>query len=123
MNQELKIQHELAEVVLIPSSRVNARRLKNMIRATLDQYQDQERIPASIIHAESSLRQGKNYNTPGYFLRLYRYRAELTQVALAKITGIHQHHLSEMEHNKRAIGKVTARKLAKKLKCDYHYFL
>ena len=123
MNQELKIHHKLADVVLIPASKVNATLLKKMIRTTLDQYQEHERIPASIIHGETKLRHGKDYGTPGYNLRLYRHRADLTQAELAKKVKIRQHHLSEMEHNKRPIGKVAARKLAKVLNCDYQQLL
>jgi len=122
MNQALKIHHELAEVVLLPSTKVNAARLKKMIRTTLDQYQNQERIPASIIHAETKLRHS-DYGTPGYYLRLFRYRAELTQAELAKKAKMRQHHLSEMENNKRSMGKVSAQKLAAILKCDYHQLL
>ena len=123
MNQALKIHHELAEVVLMPTAKVNAARLKKMIRTTLDQYQQEERLPASIIHAETRLRHSNDYGTPGYNLRVYRHRAEMTQAELAKKANMHQHHLSEMEHNKRTIGKAAAQKLAKILKCDYHQLL
>ena len=123
MNQALKIHHELAEVVLLPTTRVNTARLKKMIRTTLDQYQEQEHIPASIIHAETKLRHGDGYGTPGYRLRLFRHRTNLTQAELAKKVKMHQHHLSEMEHNKRPIGKASAQKLAAILKCDYHQLL
>ena len=94
-----------------------------MICSTLDQYQDEERLPASIIQAETKGRHGKKYRTPGYYLRLYRQRADLTQVLLAKKVNMRQHHLSEMEHNKRPIGKAAAQKLAKVLKCDYQRLL
>ncbi len=123
MSQAMKIHHDLADVVLKPTSKVNAARLKRMIRSTLDQYLEEERLPASLVHAEAKQRHGKDYRTPGYYLRLYRLRAELTQVQLAKKTGMLQHHLSEMEHNKRPIGKAAAQKLAKVLKCDYHKLL
>jgi len=39
------------------------------------------------------------------------------------MTGIPRRHISEMEHGKRPIGKETARRLAKALKCDYRVFL
>lgn len=139
MRQALKIHHDLADVVLKPTSKVNRTRLKQMICSTLDKYLDEqlhgrgkvelcrsnnrERLPASIIHAETKQHHGRDYRTPGYYLRLYRKRAELTQVVLAKKVAMHQHHLSEMEHNKRPIGKVSAQKLAKVLKCDYHQLL
>ena len=123
MSAAVKIHHDLAEVVLKPASKVNTVRLKQVVRSALDQYQDEERLPASILHAETKKRHGKHYQTPGYYLRLYRYRAELTQVGLAQRVGMLQHHLSEMEHNKRPIGKAAAQKLAKVLKCDYHKLL
>jgi len=45
------------------------------------------------------------------------------QVQLARLTGIPQRHISEMEHGKLPIGKDRARKLAEVLKVDYHIFL
>ena len=48
-------------------------------------------------------------------LRAYRTRENLTQKQLAALTGIPQHHLSEMENGKRPIGKERAHKLAEAL--------
>jgi len=59
-------------------------------------------------------------------LRAYRTRESVTQQQLAKMTGIPQRHISEMENGKRGIGKERARKLAKaKALCvsDYRFFL
>ena len=57
-------------------------------------------------------------------LRAYRTRENLTQKQLAGLTGIPQHHLSEMENGKRGIGKERARKLAEALcVADYRVFL
>ena len=57
-------------------------------------------------------------------LRAYRHREGLTQKQLAELTGIPQHHLSEMENGKRGIGKERARRLAKALGIsDYRVFL
>jgi len=57
-------------------------------------------------------------------LRAYRHREGLTQKQLAGLTGIPQHHLSEMENGKRGIGRERARKLAEALKVsDYRLFL
>jgi DNA-binding XRE family transcriptional regulator len=56
-------------------------------------------------------------------LRGYRHREGITQAQLAEMTGIPQRHISEMEHDKRSIGKEAARKLAKALNCDYRRFL
>jgi len=56
-------------------------------------------------------------------LRAYRTREGLTQQQLAGLTGIPQHHISEMENGKRSIGKERAKKLAEALHCDYRQLL
>ena len=123
MSQALKIHHDLADVVVKPSGKVNQSRLKKMIRSTLDQYLIEDRIPAQVVHDAAKKRYGEHYRTAGYYLRVYRQRAELTQIELAEQTGIRQHHLSEMENNKRVIGKANAKKLAEMLDCDYRRLL
>jgi transcriptional regulator with XRE-family HTH domain len=60
---------------------------------------------------------------PGVFLSGARYREGLTQVQLSKRSGIPRRHISEMENNKRPIGKQNARKLAKALNVDPRRFL
>jgi DNA-binding XRE family transcriptional regulator len=57
--------------------------------------------------------------TPGYRLRAYRYREELTQQELAKKSGISQANISAMEKDRRPIGLNAAKKLADILNCDY----
>jgi ribosome-binding protein aMBF1 (putative translation factor) len=56
-------------------------------------------------------------------LRGARKREGLTQKELARLVGISQTHVSEMEHGKRPIGKDMARRLAKVLKVHYRVFL
>jgi DNA-binding XRE family transcriptional regulator len=56
-------------------------------------------------------------------LRAYRTREGLTQKQLAVLTGIPQHHISEMENGKRGIGRERAKKLAESLHCDYRRLL
>ncbi len=123
MSQALKIHHDLGDVVLKPSGKVDRARLKKMIRSTLDQYLAEDRVSAKTLHEEAKQRHVDHYRTPGYYLHLYRQRAELTQAELADTTGIRQHHLSEMEHNKRVLGKANAKKLADILDCDYRKLL
>jgi ribosome-binding protein aMBF1 (putative translation factor) len=60
---------------------------------------------------------------PGRMLRAARIREDLTQMQLARLTGIPQRHLSEMEHGKRAIGKERAKKLAEVLHVNYRMLL
>ena len=61
--------------------------------------------------------------TPGKRLDAERFKRSLTQTKLSEITGIPQHHISEMENGKRPIGKEMAKKLAKAFKLDYRVFL
>jgi DNA-binding XRE family transcriptional regulator len=56
-------------------------------------------------------------------LKGYRYRENLTQQQLAELTGIPQRHISEMENDKRGIGKDNALKLSKALNANYRLFL
>jgi transcriptional regulator with XRE-family HTH domain len=60
---------------------------------------------------------------PGVALAGARTKEGLTQVQLARLTGLLQRHISEMEHGKRSIGQERAKKLAEVLKVDYHVFL
>jgi DNA-binding transcriptional regulator YiaG len=60
---------------------------------------------------------------PGVCLRAARQREGLSQVALAKQTGIPQRHISEMENGKRPIGKKNARIFADALNAGYKVFL
>ena len=62
-------------------------------------------------------------NRTGVAIRGYRCREGLTQKQLSAMTGISQHHISEMENGKCSIGKERAKKLASALNCDYRRFL
>ncbi len=123
MTHTLEIDHDLGNVTVLPVVEVDRTRLKRMIRSTLDSYMHAEHVPAQAVHDEARQRHGDSYMTPGYHLRLYRLRAGFTQTELAGRTGMHQRHLSEMENNKRPLGKTTARKLARILGCDYRRLL
>ncbi|MBF8263237.1 MAG: plasmid maintenance system antidote protein, family [Parachlamydiales bacterium] len=63
------------------------------------------------------------YSEPGLMLRGSRHKEGLTQVELAKALGVSQHHISEMEHGKRSVGKEMAKRLAEFFKTDYRVFL
>ena len=76
-------------------------------------------VEGSIPWRESSyFRDIKKDELPSVFLSGARYREGLTQVELAERSGIPRRHISEMENNKRPIGKVNARKLAEVLNID-----
>lgn len=63
------------------------------------------------------------WNSGGVSIRGGRGKEGLTQKQLAEMTGIAQHHISEMENGKRVIGKETAKKFAMALNLDYRVFL
>lgn len=62
-------------------------------------------------------------NRAGMAVRGYRSREGYTQKQLAELTGISQHHISNIENGKCPIGKERAKKLALALNCDYRRFL
>lgn len=65
----------------------------------------------------------EKYTEIGAMVRAGRFKAGLTQKALADQLEILPHHVSEMEHGKRPISKKMARKLGKIFKLDYRVFL
>ena len=119
MSHTSNIQHDLGEVSVKPTEKTARVHLKNMTSPSMDQYLDDELVPAQTLHDEIRQHYGDAYRTPGYYLRLYRLRADLTQVQLAGEAGIRQRLISEMENNKRSIDKTLARKLAQILDFDY----
>ena len=60
---------------------------------------------------------------PGVSLKGARIKEGITQKQLAEMTGVKQHHISEMENHKRTIGKKNAKKFADVLKISYKVFL
>lgn len=113
----------LADVEIEPHVSISADTLKRLIRLALDSYAASDVINAATIHQEAKERHGANYQTVGYYLKLYRLRKGMTQAQLADVVGVRQHHLSEMENMKRPIGKRLAKQLAKILDIDFRKLL
>lgn len=65
----------------------------------------------------------EKYKKVGLVLRGARYRENMSQMTLAKKTGIHQNEISKIENGKRTVGEKLAKKLAKALNFDYHLLL
>ena len=63
------------------------------------------------------------FTEAGLMLKGARASADLTQKELAEQIGVKTHHISEMEHGKRSIGKEMARRLASVFNLDYRLFL
>ena len=64
-----------------------------------------------------------NRHTPGEWLNYFRNKANYSQQKLSTETGIPQPHISAFEHNKKNIGKKSAKKIAKVLKIPYQILL
>ena len=76
-----------------------------------------------VIHWREAFPDVADEQLPGVSLKGARTKEGITQKELAAMTGIRQHHISEMENNKRPIGKKNAVKLAKALKTSHKIFL
>ena len=122
MRTEIQLNHPLADI-RIKALKCDQSRLMALIRETLDTHLMESSIDSSVFQEKVEKKFGKHYKTPGYYVRLYRNRSDLTQARLANQLEIKQHHISEIENNKRAIGKVLAKKLGQLLQCDYRKFL
>jgi len=59
----------------------------------------------------------------GHSLRGARYREEVSQRQLARLTGVNVQNISAMEHGRRPIGKEMAKRLAKALNTDWRLLL
>jgi len=59
----------------------------------------------------------------GHSLRGARYREDISQRALAKLTGVSVQNISAMENGRRSIGKDMAKRFAKALNTDWRVFL
>ncbi|PIE70607.1 MAG: transcriptional regulator [Deltaproteobacteria bacterium] len=64
-----------------------------------------------------------SHNEVGASLAGARHKKGMTQEKLSESTGIPRRHISEMENNKRPLGKTLAQKIAGVLEVDYRVFL
>lgn len=80
-------------------------------------------IPEKDFYTPEELSPELATNRAGVCIRGGRGKEGLTQKQLADLIGVAQHHISEMENGKRAVGKEMAKKLAEVLNVDYRVFL
>lgn len=83
------------------------------------QKKERDSIPWREVFKEEIAKYGEG----GLVLRGFRIREDMTQKQLAELIGVSPHHISEMENNKRPIGKEMAKRLAKALNTNYRVFL
>lgn len=100
-------------------STVVGQELRRLLKQKLAEASEDPVIPADAVLPELAIPEKR----AAACLRGARYRDNISQRTLAKTLGIRPHHLSEMEHGKRPIGKEMAKKLAKVFNCDYRVFL
>jgi len=93
--------------------------LRHKVEQVIQEIEDERLIPAEKVFPELL----DDKKRPAIALRASRYKIDMTQAELAQKLKISQHHISEMEHGKRPIGKEMARRFAAVLKCDYRLFL
>ena len=101
----------------------NAIKLRRMAQALKVQDVTEWVLEEKEFYSLEELSPETTWNSSGVCIRGGRGKEGLTQKQLAELTGIAQHHISEMENGKRPIGKETARKLAAALNVDYRIFL
>jgi len=110
-------KHPTETIRIIGSPEVINRLRRYALKVGAGVIETSDSVPASDISPELDT------NPVGIYLRGIRLREDLTQDALAELTGISRSNISAMEHGKRPIGKETAKKLATVLHCDYRRFL
>lgn len=65
----------------------------------------------------------KERYTPAMNLAYYRKKEHLTQKQLGEMLGIQKQVVSDMEHERKSISKVMAKKIAKALDCPVALFI
>ncbi len=91
------------------------------LEAFLNKYSEDEAKP--VAWDNLAKKRIEKYKKAGLVLRGMRYREGLSQVDLAKKSGVHQNEISKIENGKRTIGAKVAKKLALALNMDYRLFV
>ena len=109
---QITIEGKRPRLFLVPKEK--ARSIANLI----------EEFESNTVSLEDAFKDlHDKYSKVGTILQGFLLRDSLTQEELAKILGVKQSHISEMEHGIRPIGKQMAKRLAKVFKTDYRSFL
>ncbi|MFV0339035.1 MAG: multiprotein-bridging factor 1 family protein [Parachlamydiaceae bacterium] len=91
------------------------------LEAFLNKYSEDEAKP--VAWDNLAKKRIEKYKKAGLVLRGMRYREGLSQVDLAKKSGVHQNEISKIENGKRTLGAKVAKKLALALNMDYRLFV
>lgn len=105
-------------------SGLGARKVADLVRKTFKDARIELGTGKSVGVFETEWYRGISAElTPGKALHVYRDNAGMSLADVSEKTGIAVPHLSAMENGKRNIGKGSAQKLGKALKCEYRRFL
>ena len=91
------------------------------VEAFLEKYSEDDDTPVAWeILAKERI---EKYKKAGLVLRGMRYRENMSQIELAKKSGVSQNELSKIENGKRVCGEKVAKKLANALNIDYRMLI
>jgi ribosome-binding protein aMBF1 (putative translation factor) len=110
--------------VLFPGGRTNSYRIPDSAKRKLDPFlKELDSLQEEIIPWEETTPwevlakdRIEKYKKAGLVLRGARYRENISQVKLAKMSGVSQNEISKIENGKRTVGEKVAKKLAKPLR-------
>lgn len=105
-------------IVIQGIPRDQEKNVRKMFFTTLERLKKILAVPAARTRAEIK-KEIPIAGTPSGVLRAYRLREGITQAQLAKLTGLKQSHVSEMEKGRRSIGLKSAKSLANALHCRW----
>lgn len=87
------------------------------LEAFLDKYSEEDETPVAWeVLAKDRI---AKYKKAGLVLRGMRYRENMSQIELAKRSGVSQNEISKIENGKRTVGEKIAKRLAAPLKMNY----
>ncbi len=110
---EIRVGGRRPRLFVVPATRVSA------LMKTLSPFEQDDSVPIEVALPDHR----DPIKGPATRLRGARAKKGMTQRDLARLTGIRQSHISEMERGDRPIGKNVALRLAAGLGVDYRVFL
>jgi DNA-binding XRE family transcriptional regulator len=116
-SRTIHIRHPLCAVTIRARRDLDTDVIRDLILQSLDNHVVWR--PRGRDRRGRARQPGRDGADRGTLVREHRKRLGLTQAEVALRSGIRQNHLSEMENNKRPIGRRNARRLSRVLGLDY----
>ena len=93
------------------------------LEAFLEKHADTEESDQPIAWEELAKDRIAKYKKSGLVLRGMRYRENMSQKNLAKLSGVSQNEISKIENGKRTVGEKVAKRIAEALNFDYRLLI